>query len=99
MTPARLLVLSFLLFSVGMYGVLARRHLVGMLLSLELMFNAGNLAAVAVAWSYGRLAGVLLALFGIAVTVAEVALGLALFLLVDRIRRTTTPDDLSLLRR
>jgi len=99
MTPARLLVLSFLLFSVGMYGVLARRHLVGMLLSLELMFNAGNLAAVAVAWSYGRLAGVLLALFGIAVTVAEVALGLSLFLLADRVRRTTTPDDLSLLRR
>ncbi len=99
MTPARLLVLSFLLFSVGMYGVLARRHLVGMLLSLELMFNAGNLAAMAVAWGYGRAAGILLAFFGIAVTVAEVALGLALFLLVDRIRRTTTPDDLSLLRR
>ena len=99
MTPARLLVLSFLLFSIGLYGVLARRHLVGMLLSLELMFNAGNLAAMAVAWGYGRAAGILLAFFGIAVTVAEVALGLALFLLVDRIRRTTTPDDLSLLRR
>jgi len=99
MTPSRLLVLSFLLFSVGMYGVLARRHLVGLLLSLELMFNAGNLAAVAVAWSYGRGTGVLLALFGIAVTVAEVALGLALFLLADRVRRTTVPDDLSLLRR
>jgi NADH-quinone oxidoreductase subunit K len=99
MTPARLLVLSFLLFSIGLYGVLARRHLVGLLLSLELMFNAGNLAAVAVAWSYGRGVGILLALFGIAITVAEVALGLALFLLTDRIRRTTTPDDLSLLRR
>ena len=99
MTPARLLVLSFLLFSIGMYGVLARRHLVGMLLSLELMFNAGNLAVMAVAWGYGRATGILLALFGIAVTVAEVALGLALFLLADRIRRTTTPDDLSLLRR
>lgn len=99
MTPSRLLVLSFLLFSIGLYGVLARRHLVGLLLSLELMFNAGNLAAVAVAWAYGRLAGVLLALFGIAVTVAEVALGLSLFLLADRIRRTTTPDDLSLLSR
>ncbi|HEX5041619.1 MAG TPA: NADH-quinone oxidoreductase subunit NuoK [Candidatus Polarisedimenticolaceae bacterium] len=99
MTPARLFVLSFLVFSIGLYGVLARRHLIGLLLSLELMFNAGNLAAVSVAWSYGRTPGILLALFGIAVTVAEVALGLALFLLADRIRRTTNPDDLSLLRR
>ena len=98
MTPGRLLVLSFLVFSVGLYGVLARRHLIGILLSLELMFNAANLAAVSVAWAYGRLTGVLLALFGIAVTVAEVAVGLALFLLADRIRRTTTADDLSLLR-
>jgi NADH-quinone oxidoreductase subunit K len=97
-TPSRLLVLSFLLFSIGLYGTLARRHLVGVLLSLELMFNAGNLAAVSIAWSYGRLPGVLLALFGIAVTVAEVALGLALFLLAERVRGTTVPDDLSALR-
>ncbi len=98
MTPDRLLLLSFLVFSVGLFGVLARRHVIAVLLSLELMFNAANLAILSVAWAHGWVAGVVLVLFGIAITVAEVAVGLALFLLAERIRRTTTLDDFSLLR-
>jgi NADH-quinone oxidoreductase subunit K len=93
----RLLLLSFLVFAIGLFGVLARRHLIAILLSLELMFNAVNLAILSVAWAHGWLTGVILVLFGIAVTVAEVAVGLSLFLLAERIRRTTIADDLSTL--
>lgn len=95
MTLERLLVLAALVFCIGLYGVLARRHLISLLLSLELMFNAANLAVLSLAWAHGLLRGVILVLFGIAITVAEVAVGLSLFLLAERIRRTTSADDLS----
>ena len=98
MTLARLLFLSFMVFSIGLFGVLARRHVIALLLSLELMFNAVNLAILAVAWHNGWLTGVILVLFGIAITVAEVAVGLSLFLLAERIRGTVIVDDLSELK-
>ena len=98
MTLEKLLLLSFVIFSIGLFGVLARRHVVALLLSLELMFNAVNLAILSVAWSQGWLSGAILVLFGIAITVAEVAVGLSLFLLAERIRKTTCLDDLSELR-
>jgi len=94
----KLLLLSFLIFSIGLFGVLSRRHIVALLLSLELMFNSINLAIISVAWAHGWLAGVVVVLFGIAITVAEVAVGLSLFLLAERIRKTTQTDDLSLLK-
>jgi NADH-quinone oxidoreductase subunit K len=97
-TLERLLLLSFVLFSIGLFGVLARRHMVALLLSLELMFNAINLAIVGIAWAHGWLVGVVLVLFGIAITVAEVAVGLSLFVLAERIRKTTRTDDLSTLK-
>ena len=75
--------------------MLARRHAIGVLLSIELMFNAVNLAIVAIAWSRGLLAGIVLVLFGIAITVAEAAVGLALVLLAVRARKTAVLDDLS----
>jgi NADH-quinone oxidoreductase subunit K len=93
-----LLVLAFSVFSIGLFGVLARRHAVAVLLSIELMFNAVNLAIVSIAWSLGALAGVVLVLFGIAITVAEVAVGLALVLLAYRTRSTAVLDDLDEMR-
>ena len=98
MTLANLLLVASAVFSIGLYGVLARRHAIGVLLSIELMFNAVNLAVVSIAWSRGLLAGVVLVLFGIAITVAEIAVGLALVLLASRIRRTVILDDLSELK-
>jgi NADH-quinone oxidoreductase subunit K len=97
-TLTRLLILAFAIFSIGLFGVLARRHLIGLLLSLELMFNSVNLAILAVAWHRGLLSGVILVLFGIAITVAEVAVGLSLFLLAERLHGTVHTDDLSKLR-
>ena len=98
MTLANLLLLAAGVFAIGLYGVLARRHAIGVLLSIELMFNAVNLAVVSIAWSRGLIAGVVLVLFGIAITVAEIAVGLALVLLASRVRKSVLLDDLSDLR-
>lgn len=98
MTLSRLLLLSFAMFSIGVFGVLARRHVIALLLSIELMFNGANLAILSVAWAHGWASGIVIVLFGMAVTVAEVALGLALFLLADRVRKATTMDDLAELK-
>ena len=95
MTLTHLLVVAAAVFAIGLYGVLARRHAIGVLLSIELMFNAVNLAIVSIAWSRGLLAGIVLVLFGIAITVAEIAVGLALVLLVSRVRKSVILDDLS----
>jgi len=97
-TLERLLLLSFAVFGIGLFGVLARRHVIAILLSIELMFNSVNLAILAIAWSRGWLSGVIVVLFGIAITVAEVAVGLSLFLLAERVRHTTRADDLSLMK-
>ena len=94
MTLPSLLLVAAGLFAIGLFGLLARRHAIGVLLSIELMFNAVNLAIVSIAWSRGLLAGVVLVLFGIAITVAEAAVGLALVLLAARVRRTAVLDDL-----
>jgi len=94
-TLAHLLLVAAGLFAIGLFGLLARRHAIGVLLSIELMFNAVNLAVVSIAWSRGRIEGVVLVLFGIAITVAEAAVGLALVLLAARVRRTAVLDELT----
>jgi NADH-quinone oxidoreductase subunit K len=98
MTLANLILLASAMFAIGLFGVLARRHAIGVLFSVELMFNAVNLAIVSIAWSRGLLAGVVLVLFGIAITVAEIAVGLALVLLASRVRKSVILDDLSELK-
>ncbi|MER7843265.1 NADH-quinone oxidoreductase subunit NuoK [Kitasatospora sp. NPDC096077] len=87
-------VLSALLFSVGVYGVLARRNAVLVLMSVELMLNAVNLNLVAFdAWLRDALhAGQALTLFTITVAAAEVGLGLAIVLLLFRARGTADID-------
>jgi NADH:ubiquinone oxidoreductase subunit K len=98
MTLAHLLLVAAALFAIGLFGLLARRHAIGVLLSIELMFNAVNLAIVAFAWSRGLLAGVVLVMFGIAITVAEISVGLALVLLAWRTGKSVILDDLSELK-
>jgi NADH-quinone oxidoreductase subunit K len=84
MTLSSCLVLAAALFSVGMYGLLARRQVVAVLLSIELMANAANLAFVAFGHFRGVSAGPVFVVFSIALTVAEVAVGLALAMLFYR---------------
>jgi NADH-quinone oxidoreductase subunit K len=86
------LLLSAALFSVGLYGLLTRRHAIAMLLSMELMLNAVNLNVVAFAYARGDLTGQVIALFAMALTVAEVAVGLALLIQLSRTRRSLQVD-------
>ncbi len=92
-------VLAALLFSIGVYGVLARRNTVLVLMSVELMLNAVNLNLVAFdAWLRDSLhAGQALTLFTITVAAAEIGLGLAIVLLVFRTRGTADIDRLTAL--
>jgi NADH-quinone oxidoreductase subunit K len=92
------LVLAAALFAVGLFGVVTRRNTIGILLGIELMLNAVNINLVAFARFNGDVVGMVFTVFTICITVAEVALGLALVILIFRVRRTAIADHLDLLR-
>jgi NADH-quinone oxidoreductase subunit K len=90
--------LSVILFSLGVLGVLTRRNAIVVFMSLELMFNAANLAFVAFARYYQTLNGQLFVFFVMTVAAAEVAVGLALMVAIFRTRQTIDIDQLSNLK-
>jgi len=92
------LTLAALMFVIGLFGVLTRRNAIGILLGIELMLNAVNINLVAFARFHGDLRGLVFTLFTIAITVAEVAVGLAIVIVIFRVRRTVEADRLDLLR-
>jgi NADH-quinone oxidoreductase subunit K len=92
------LTLAALMFVIGLFGVLTRRNAIGILLGIELMLNAVNINLVAFARFHGDLLGLVFTLFTIAITVAEVAVGLAIVIVIFRVRRTVEADRLDLLR-
>ncbi|HEV2756109.1 MAG TPA: NADH-quinone oxidoreductase subunit NuoK [Actinomycetota bacterium] len=94
------LVLSALLFSIGIYGVLARQNTVLVLLSIELMLNAVNINLVAFSsmLQEAGVSGQVFALFVIAVAAAEVGVGLAIVILMFRNRRSVDMDEMSLMK-
>ncbi len=92
------LTLAALIFAIGFFGVLTRRNAIGILLGIELMLNAVNINLVAFARFHADVAGLVFALFTIAITVAEVAVGLAIVIAIFRVRRTVEADRLNLLR-
>ncbi len=89
------LLLGAALFCIGVYGVLARKNAVMVLMSVELILNAVNLNFVAFALMHGNVDGQIFALYVIAVAAAEVGVGLGLVLLVYRNRRSISLDELS----
>ena len=89
------LILAAILFAIGVYGVVARRNAVLVLMSIELILNAVNLNLVAFAMRNGSVDGHTFALYVIAVAAAEVGVGLGLVLLIFRNRRTIALDELS----
>jgi NADH:ubiquinone oxidoreductase subunit K len=89
------LLLSAILFCIGVYGVMARRNSVLVLMSIELILNAVNINLVAFGAHHGTISGSVFALFIIAVAAAEVAVGLAMILLIYRNRRSVDLDDLA----
>ncbi len=92
------LILAAVLFCIGMFGVVTRRNAIGILIGIELMMNAVNINLVAFARFNGDTTGIVFTVFAICITVAEVALGLAIVILLFRIRRTVMADQLDLLK-
>ena len=98
------LVLSAILFSIGMFGALARTNAIGVLLSIELMLNAVNVMMVAFACYVQPppggpdIAGQLFAIFIMTVAAAEAAVGLAIVVGVFRTRRTANLDEVTLMK-
>jgi NADH-quinone oxidoreductase subunit K len=99
MSPlASCLLLSALLFAIGLAGALIRRNAILVLIGIELMLNAANLNFIAF-WRYGpnpeALTGVMVVIFSIGVAAAEAAVGLALIISLYRHTRTTNLDEVN----
>ncbi len=92
------LLLSAVLFAIGVYGVIARRNGVAVLMSIELVLNAVNINLVAFSAMTGTVAGQVFALFVIAIAAAEVGVGLAIVLVIYRNRRSIDLDEVDLMR-
>ena len=91
-------VLSALLFVLGTLGAVTRRNLIVILMSIELMLNAVNLALVAFSRQWADLSGHIFVLMVIVVAAAEVAVGLGIVIALFRNRETVNVDDVSLLK-
>ena len=100
MTPGlhHYLIVSALLFSLGLLGVVARRNLFVIFMGLELMLNAANLALVAFSRYHNNLNGQVMVFFIITVAASEVAVGLALLVALYRKRQTAHVEDLTSLK-
>jgi NADH-quinone oxidoreductase subunit K len=91
------LILSAILFSIGVIGVLIRRSGIMIFMSIELMVNAVNLTFLAYARELGSLHGVMFVFFIMAIAAAEAAVGLAIFIAMYRHRETINVDEANLM--
>ncbi len=99
MTPiSYYMALSAALFAIGVAGVLMRRNVIVMFMSIELMLNAVNLTFVALGRAHGGLDGQVIVFFVITVAAAEAAVGLAIIIAIFRSRDTVNADEINLMR-
>ena len=92
-TTTHYLVLSFLLFAIGVVGILSRRNMITVLMSIELVLNSVNINFIAFSYQLGDLTGQIFAIFTIAVAAGEAAVGLGILLALYRLRETTALDE------
>jgi NADH-quinone oxidoreductase subunit K len=97
-TTTHYVIAAVLLFSLGLAGILVRRNVLMILLSIEVMFNAANLAFVAYARAWGDLGGQVIVFFVIVVAAAEVTVGLAIAVLLSRQLKTLNADEANFLK-
>ena len=97
-TLSQYLMVSGALFAIGLLGVIVRRNLLILYMSLELMLNAANVALVAMSRFNGNLDGQVMVFFILTVAAAEVAVGLALIVALYRKRQTTEVADLAMMK-
>ncbi len=91
-------VLSAILFVIGVLGVLVRRNAIMIFMSVELMLNAANLALVAFSRQWGEVKGQLFVFFVMTVAAAEVAVGLALIVAIFRAKKSIDIDELNAMK-
>lgn len=92
------LFLSAVLFAIGVAGVVIRRNLIVILMSIELMLNAVNLTFIAFARSLGSMEGQVIVFFVMTVAAAEAVIGLAIIISIFRHRQTLDPQEMQMLR-
>jgi NADH-quinone oxidoreductase subunit K len=92
------LFLSAILFAIGAAGVVIRRNLIVVLMSIELMLNAVNLTFIAFARALGSMEGQVIVFFVMTVAAAEAVIGLAIIISIFRHRQTLDPQEMLLLR-
>jgi len=96
--PALYLMLSGVLFTIGVIGALTRRNAIVVFMCIELMLNAVNLTFITFSRFLQSMDGVLFAFFVMAVAAAEAAVGLAIFVMIYRSRETINVDEINLLK-
>jgi len=96
--PVLYLILSAILFTIGVIGALTRRNAIVVFMCIELMLNSVNLTFVTFSRFLESMDGVLFAFFVIAVAAAEAAVGLAIFVMIYRSRETINVDEINLLK-
>jgi NADH-quinone oxidoreductase subunit K len=96
--PALYLMLSGILFTIGVIGALTRRNAIVVFMCIELMLNAVNLTFVTLSRFLQSMDGVLFAFFVMAVAAAEAAVGLAIFVMIYRSRETINVDEINILK-
>jgi NADH-quinone oxidoreductase subunit K len=96
--PQHLLILSLILLAIGVVGVLVRRNVIIILMSIELILNAANINFVAFSRYWNNLAGQIFGVFNITVAAAEVAVGLAIVIAFFRNRETVNVDEMDLMK-
>ena len=98
LTLTHFLILSIILFCIGVTGVLCRRNISIILMSLELVFNSANISLAAFSDYLQSLNGMIFVIFSITIAAAEVAVGLAILVAVYRRRKTVYVDELNVMR-
>lgn len=92
-TTNHYLVLSFLLFTIGLVGIATRRNMITVLMSIELILNSVNLNLIAFSYQHSDLTGQIFAIFTITVAAGEAAVGLGILIALFRLRETTHLDE------
>ena len=97
-TSTHYMVLSLMLFSIGLIGIITRRNMIVVLMSIELVLNSVNINLIAFSYQHSDLTGQIFAIFTICVAAGEAAVGLGILLALYRLRGTTDLDQVTELR-
>ena len=92
-TTNHYLVVSFLLFAIGLCGIMVRRNMITVLMSIELVLNSVNINLIAFSYQHSDLTGQIFAIFTITVAAGEAAVGLAIIIQLYRLRSTINVDE------